>query len=67
MRPALESATWPGACTGCGSPFTDWGWDHRHDVNDLDAEIHTIDAGNYHNSCCPLPACATTTTSEGAA
>ena len=65
MKPAIESATWRGSCTACGLPFTEWGWDHRHDVNELDAQLHHIDVGDYHDWCCPLPACATQPTTVG--
>lgn len=58
MTTNLASASWRGRCVGCGQPFTEWGWDHRHDINQLDADLHHIDIGEYHDACCPLPACA---------
>lgn len=42
----------------CGQSFTDLGWENRHDVNDLDADQHAIELGEYHDDCCPLPSCA---------
>lgn len=59
MNPLRPSQTWHGSCTGCGQPFTEWGWSWRHDVSDADARHHHITPGEYHEQCCPLQTCAT--------
>ena len=49
----------PGVCACCGHQFTEWGWAHRHHINQTDAHLHQLEVGNYHDQCCPLPACTT--------
>ncbi len=41
-------------CTACGHGFTDHGWIERHSVTDTDADQHHLDAGDYHEDCCPI-------------
>ncbi len=43
-----------GSCIACGQTFTDHGWIERHSVIDHDADQHHLDAGDYHDDCCPL-------------
>ncbi len=42
------------ACTACGFRFTDQRWTDRHSITDTDADQHHLDAGDYHDDCCPL-------------
>ena len=41
-------------CTACEQTFTDHGWTERHSVTDHDADQHHLDAGDYHEDCCPI-------------
>jgi len=64
MNPDRPSATWHSTCVGCGHPFTQWEWNWRHDINDDDARTHRIEAGEYHDTCCPIPTCTATTNQD---
>ncbi len=41
-------------CLDCLRPFTNVGWEDRHTVSDTEAHDYDLEAGEYHDGCCPL-------------
>ena len=61
MSNRATTTTQPVSCLACSQPITSTQWDGRHDISDTDAQRHRLDAGDYHDRCCPHPTCAATT------